>query len=55
MVVPVLRSQLWGVSAFDGMTFGVVVALLMGAGVLAAYLPALRAVHIDPNRALRAE
>lgn len=55
MVVPVLRSQLWGVSAFDGMTFAVVVALLMGAGVLAAYLPALRAVHIDPNRALRAE
>ena len=55
MVVPVLRSQLWGVSAFDGVTFGVVVLLLMSAGVLAAYLPALRAVHIDPNRALRAE
>lgn len=55
MVAPVLRSELWGVSTFDGVTFGVVVALLMGAGVLAAYLPALRAVHIDPNRALRAE
>jgi predicted permease len=55
MVVPVLRSQLWGVSAFDGLTFGAVVVLLMSAGVLAAWLPARRAVHIDPTRALRAE
>ena len=55
MMVPVLRSQLWGVSAFDGVTFGVVILLLMGAGVLASYLPALRAVRIDPNAALRAE
>lgn len=54
-VVPLLRSQLWGVSAFDGVTFGVVVVLLIAAGALAAYLPALRAVRIDPNTALRAE
>jgi predicted permease len=54
-VVPVLRSQLWGVSAFDGVTFGAVVVLLIGAGALASYLPARRAVRIDPNTALRAD
>jgi ABC-type antimicrobial peptide transport system permease subunit len=55
LLVPVLRSQLWGVSAFDGVTFAVAVAMLACAGVIAAYLPALRAVRIDPNTALRAE
>lgn len=54
-VVPLLRSQLWGVSAFDGITFTIVVMLLIGAGALASYLPALRAVRIDPNTALRAD
>ena len=55
LLVPTLRSQLWGVSAFDGITFGFVILLLAGAGALAAYLPALRALRVDPNTALRAE
>lgn len=55
LLVPLLRSQLWGVSAFDGITFALVVALLACAGALAAYLPARGAVRIDPNTALRAE
>ncbi|MFZ0305720.1 MAG: ABC transporter permease [Terracidiphilus sp.] len=55
LLVPALRSQLWGVSAFDGVTFAAVALLLAAAGALAAFLPALRAVRIDPNRALRAE
>jgi len=55
LLVPALRSQLWGVSAIEGLTFALVVALLAGAGALAAYLPARAAVRIDPNTALRAE
>jgi ABC-type antimicrobial peptide transport system permease subunit len=55
LMVPMLRSQLWGVSAFDGVTFASVILLLAAAGTLAAFLPALRAVRIDPNEALRAE
>lgn len=55
LLTPLLRSQLWGVSSFDVLTFIAVVLLLLGTGILAAYLPALRAVRVDPNSALRAE
>lgn len=51
----VLASQIWGFSAVDPWTFGVVAALVAGAGVAACYVPARRATEVDPLVALRYE
>jgi len=51
----VVRSYLYGVSARDGWTLGLVAVTLMVIGLLAAYLPARRAAMVDPMEALRAE
>ena len=50
-----LKSMLYGVSPNDSSTFVVVFALLGAVGLLAAYLPALRASRLDPTVALRNE
>ena len=51
----VLSSFLFGVKAVDPLTY-VTVALLLGViALLACYLPARRATHIDPIKALRYE
>jgi len=50
-----LESLLFGVSAFDPMTYAVAALTLVIVGVLAATMPALRAASIDPVRALRQE
>ena len=51
----ILRSQLAGVGAFDPVSF-LSVALLLGVcGVLAAWLPAVRASKADPTALLRTE
>jgi predicted permease len=48
-------SYIYGVRAHDGPTFTAVVAVLAAAAFLAAWLPARRAVSIDPILALRSE
>ena len=48
-------GSLFGVTALDPVTYGTVSALLIAAALLASYIPARRAMAIDPVEALRAE
>jgi predicted permease len=50
-----LRSLLFGLSPEDPLTLVVSVGVLLGAAVVASYLPARRASKVDPMEALRAE
>jgi ABC-type antimicrobial peptide transport system permease subunit len=50
-----LKSLLHGVAATDPLTYALVVLLLGGAGFLASYIPARRAMRVDPMVALRYE
>jgi putative ABC transport system permease protein len=50
-----IRAQLFGVSAVDGPTLAAAIAVLVGAAILASYLPARRAARVGPLEALRAE
>ena len=50
-----LRSQLFGVQPTDLLTFTVVTVLLAAVAVLACYIPARRASHVDPMIALRTD
>jgi putative ABC transport system permease protein len=51
----VLTSQLYGVSARDPVTYASVALLLGGVALAASYLPARRAVRLDPMASLRSE
>ncbi len=50
-----LKSMLFGLSATDAFTVGIVTALLIGVTFIACYLPARRATRVDPLETLRYE
>lgn len=50
-----LSGALFGVRAWDPVSLGLAVLLLGGVGALAAWLPARRAVRVDPTVALSAD
>jgi len=55
LVMRLMASMLFGVSAIDPLTYAGVAAGLIGATLLACYLPAARAAGLNPLEALRTE
>jgi len=55
MLTHLLDGLLFGVTANDPVTYAGAVVLLFAAAVVASFLPARRAAHISPIRALRCE
>jgi len=50
-----IREQVWRVSPFDPLSFSLVVLILVTAGLMACFWPALRAARLNPMVALRHE
>jgi len=50
-----LDSQLWGVTSSDPATFAAVIALLIGVSVAACFIPARRALRVNPTQELRTQ
>jgi predicted permease len=55
LLTRLMAGLLYGVSAMDPLTFAVVAILLMVVTMVACYIPASRAMHVDPITALRHE
>jgi len=55
LITRLMASLLFDVSPVDPLTYGLVSVSLIGATVLACYVPAVRATTVDPVSALRAE
>ena len=54
-VGPLLRSQIYGISIFDPLVFASMPVVLLGVALAAGYVPALRAMRVNPIVALREE
>jgi putative ABC transport system permease protein len=50
-----LQNQLWNTSTTDPLTFTIAIGAVIVIGLLACWIPARRAVHIEPMVALRQE
>lgn len=55
LTVRFLQKMLFGLTAHDPLTMVAAIALFSGAAFLAGYLPARRAMRVDPMVALRYE
>src|SRR4029077_19456145 len=55
VIARLLPSQLFGVSAFDPATFSVMAMFLAAVALFASYVPARRAMQLDPMEACRYE
>jgi predicted permease len=55
LLARLMSSLLFGVKASDPLTFGAISLLLTIVALLATYIPAKRAAHVDPMLCLRAE
>jgi ABC-type lipoprotein release transport system permease subunit len=55
VVARLMSGLLFGVSPGDLVTFGGVTVVLVVVAMVASYVPALRAMRLDPNSALHAE
>jgi putative ABC transport system permease protein len=54
-ITRLMSSLLFGIEAFDPLTYGVVVAMLGSVALVATWLPARQAARVDPAIALRSE
>ena len=54
-VMRLITSLLFEVNPIDPLTYAMVSLVLIGATMLASYVPALRATRVDPIMALRSE
>ena len=55
MVVRLLKTQLFQISAFDPLTFALTALVLIAVTLVASYVPAWRATKVNPVEALHYE